>query len=146
MPPLETSSLSTLTRHGDSTSAWNSSNRAHWSPHRASNSSNRAHWASEIGSIRSELSTPTLGLESFLISTCCRGPRRRPSSLPQGILHFTSLSFSLLIFGFCCGLWSKRESSFSLNWVTEMRLSLSLILSLSFWTVIANWLQLYFIT
>ena len=49
MPLPETSSLSTLTRHGDDASAWNLSNRAHRSPHRASNSSNRAHWASEIG-------------------------------------------------------------------------------------------------
>ena len=39
---------------------------------------------------------------------------------PQGILHFTSLSFSLLIFGFCCGVWAvlfgDRDLSFFLNW------------------------------
>ena len=29
-------------------------------------------------------------------------------AMPQGILHFTSL-FSLLIFEFCCGLWSETE-------------------------------------
>ena len=52
----------------------------------------------EIGPIGLEIATPTLGLESFLASnasTCCCSPRRRPSGLPQGILHYFSLFFSL---------------------------------------------------
>ena len=88
----------------------------------------------------------------------------RPSALPLRppsryfTLYFSLFfSFNLWVSLICYGVWTilfwERESSlsfwtdsFSLNWVTEMRLSLSLILSLCFWIVIANWLQLYFIT
>ena len=104
--------------------------------------------AKEIGSIGLELATPMLGLESFLTSnasTCCHGPWRRPSGLPQDILHFTSLSFFLLIFGFCCGVWTvlfwererERESSFSF-WTDSLSLSLynySIYLPLCFFTL-----------
>ena len=83
------------------------------------------HRRSEIGSIRSELATPTLGLKSFLASdalTCYHGPRHRPSNLPQGILHYFSLFFSLNLWVLliCCGVWTvlfwERELSFFLNW------------------------------
>ena len=110
-------------RRSDNASTWNSSNRA-WIGHRRS----------KINPIWLELATPTLGLKSFLTSdalTCYHGPRRRPSGLPQGILHFASLSFSLLIFGFCCGVWTvlfwererERESSLSF-WIDSLSLSL----------------------
>ena len=59
-------------------------------------------WRSEIGPIGSEHATPT-ERESLVYATLIGSEL----AMPQGILlHFTSLSFSLLIFGFCCGLWS----------------------------------------
>ena len=82
-------------------------------------------WPSKIGPFWSELATPTLGLKSFLTSdasTCCRGPRCRPSGLLQGILHYFSLFFSLNLWVLLiyCGVWTvmfwERELSFFLNW------------------------------
>ena len=59
----------------------------------------------EISLIGSELATPT-ERESSMYAT----PIGSELAMPQGILlHFTSLAFSLLIFGFCCGLWSETE-------------------------------------
>ena len=54
---------------------------------------------------------------------------------PQGILHFTSLSFSLLVFGFCygmwCGLWSETERVRAL-FLFELILSLSVFIIIQF--------------
>ena len=75
---------------------------------------------SEIGPIGLELATSTKR-ESPVYATLTERERsvyatpiRLELATPQGILlHFTSLSFSLLIFGFCCGLscglWSETE-------------------------------------
>ena len=91
-----------------------------------------SHRRSEIDPIGSKLATLTLGLESFLASdtsTCCRGLRRCPSSLPRGILHYFSLFFSLNLWVLliCCGVWTvlfwERERSLSF-WIDSLSLSL----------------------
>ena len=72
------------------------------------------------------------GPQSFLTSDaswCYRGPRRRPSGLPQGILHYFSLFFSLNLWVLliCCGVWIvlfwERESFLSF-WIDSLPLSL----------------------
>ena len=100
------------------------------------NSSSRVHWASKIGPIGSEIGHASLGLDSFLASTCCPtvSNLRPPCSLK--VFHlYTSLSFSLL------HLWVNgfETLSFSEDRNNEIRVeTLSFSLKFEVWV---NWLS-----